>query len=122
MAFKQWLNLESRTLAENRDLLKDNACWYEEMLSLAKARSDDESVYRDLLEQAWRRFPTNPNFFVGPIDYYSPRWGGSAQAKFAASPHPERWAKAFGRPTAFAEARGWAGASDRSKTGIAGLH
>jgi hypothetical protein len=47
---------------------------------------------------------------------------GSAQAKFAASPHPERWAKAFGRPTAFAEARGWAGASDRSKTGIAGLH
>lgn len=67
-------------LIKNKHFLEGNLNWYRAMLDIAQRTSWPERSYVALLDEALRKYPGVPEFFIDPINHYSPKWGGSPAA------------------------------------------
>ena len=77
-AYNRLSKVATDYLIQNKPELEDNLNWYRAMLDIAQRTSWPEHSYALLLDEALKKYPSVQEFFIDPINHYSPKWGGSA--------------------------------------------
>lgn len=67
-------------LEEHKNIAASDPHWYELMAKIAYGLSWPDAEFSQLISEALRREPLFYQNYFAAIDYYSPKWGGSAEA------------------------------------------
>lgn len=78
--FDQYLAQARRYLEENKRVASADPYWYELMAIIAYAQSWPEAAFASLIAEGLRKEPLFYQTYFAAIDYYAPKWGGSATA------------------------------------------
>lgn len=78
--FKKYTEEARRYLETHKAIAASDPKWYENMLNIAKLQSWPEARFKVLLHEALDRHPNFYQIYFVAIDYYAPKWGGSAKS------------------------------------------
>lgn len=65
-------------LEEHKSIADQDPRWYQMMVEVAIAQNWKEARFRNLLDEGLSKAPDYYPLYFAAVDYYSPRWGGSA--------------------------------------------
>jgi len=76
--FRAGIEATRRYLEDNKKIASSDPEWYVKMESVAKAQQWDDARFQTLIDEAMTRYPEYYEIYFHAIEFYSPKWGGSA--------------------------------------------
>ncbi|MRH00627.1 cytoplasmic protein [Xanthomonas sontii] len=76
--FREGIEATRRYLEDNKQIASLDPEWYIKMEAIAKAQQWDDARFQALIDEGMTRYPEYYEIYFQAIEFYSPKWGGSA--------------------------------------------
>jgi hypothetical protein len=78
--FRNYVDQARQYLETYKAIGSSDPRWYELMASIANLQSWSDVDFTNLMNEGLNRYPTFYQLYFAAINYYTPKWGGSAEA------------------------------------------
>lgn len=78
--FNEYIEQARTALEQTRQIASRDPHWYVTMAVVAKSQHWPDDTFREMLEEGLSRYPDYYPIYYSAVDFYSPKWNGSADA------------------------------------------
>ena len=78
--FNEYIEQARTALEQTRQIASRDPHWYVTMAVVARSQHWPDDTFREMLEEGLSRYPDYYPIYYSAVDFYSPKWNGSADA------------------------------------------